>query len=163
TDRHALATVLRGPAVGLSDAALALFSSAQKGLAVDLAARKGDPPALATAERARLDAFRDRFAELAPVASRLDPGEALRHTVRGFELDRVTAALPRAQARIANLDRLVAIARRQLGTLASFSRWLDARIADETDEPEAVVFAPGDDAVRITTIHGSKGLAFPVV
>ena len=73
------------------------------------------------------------------------------------------AALPRAEARIANLDRLVGLARRRGGTLAGFSRWLDQRIDDDADEPEAAVFSIEDDAVRLTTIHASKGLDFPVV
>ena len=73
------------------------------------------------------------------------------------------AALPRAEARIGNLDRLVAIARRRGGTLASFVRWLDRRIRDDADEAEAAVFSADDNAVRLTTIHAAKGLDFDVV
>jgi len=40
-------------------------------------------------------------------------------------------------------------------------RWLERQIANETDEAEAAVFSDDDDAVRLLTIHGSKGLAFP--
>src|SRR5262249_5398160 len=93
----------------------------------------------------------------------MPPGEAIRTSIEALDLDRVLAALPRAAARLGNLDRLVAIARTQGGTLASFVRWLERRIREQTDEAEAAVFSPEDDAVRLTTNHASKGLDFPVV
>ena len=174
-DRLALAAVLRGPMVALSETSLALLSIPGRGLAVPLTSRWPapdperpadaivDPSAIDPLERARLEAFRARFAELHRTALRLAPAEAIRAAVTAFDLDRVLAALPRAEARIGNIDRLVTIARRRGGTLASFVRWLDRRIHDETDEAESAVFSPDDDAVRLTTIHASKGLDFPVV
>ncbi|WP_437768301.1 UvrD-helicase domain-containing protein [Sorangium sp. So ce281] len=187
-DRLALATVLRGPVVALSDTSLALLAPPGRGLAVPLLGRwpaaapaqgawspspddaeldGGRPlPALArlpAGDRERLEAFRARYAGLRRAALRSTPGEAIRAAVTAFDLDRVIAALPRAQARLGNVDRLVSIARRRGGSLASFVRWLDRRIRDEADEPEAAVFSPDDDAVRLTTIHASKGLDFPAV
>jgi len=178
-DRLAMATVLRGPVVALSDTALALLSIPGRGLSVPLlgrwpVARAGadpaapgemivDPSRLAPDERARLEAFRGRFAEIRAASLRLPPGEAIRAVTAIFDLDRVLAALPRAEARLGNLDRLVTIARRRSGTLAAFVRWLERRMRDDADEAEAAVFSPEDSAVRLTTIHASKGLDFPVV
>ncbi|MFT3775745.1 MAG: UvrD-helicase domain-containing protein [Minicystis sp.] len=177
-DRLAMATVLRGPMVALSDTALAELSLPGRGLVVPLLGRwptakpaePGAPPVevvdparLPPAERARLEVFRSRFAEIRRAALRLPPGEAIRTAMSAFDLNRVLAALPRAEARIGNLNRLVTIARRRGGTLAAFVRWLERRIRDEADEAEAAVFSPDDDAVRLTTIHASKGLDFPVV
>ncbi|WP_437562446.1 UvrD-helicase domain-containing protein [Sorangium sp. So ce542] len=187
-DRLALATVLRGPVVALSDTALAVLAPPGRGLTVPLLGRWSSAalspggraagpdddgpggaralPALARlspADRERLEAFRARFAGLRGAALRSTPGEAIRAAIAAFDLDRVLAALPRAQARLGNVDRLISIARRRGGSLASFVRWLERRIRDEADEPEAAVFSPEDDAVRLTTIHASKGLAFPAV
>ncbi len=178
-DRLAMATVVRGPLVALSDTALAQLSPPGRGLSVPVlgrwptAPRHADPSApapeivdpslLAPAERARLEAFRARFVELRGASLRLPPGEAIRAAMAVFDLDRVVAALPRAEARIGNLDRLVTIARRRGGTLAAFVRWLERRMRDDADEAEAAVFSPEDSAVRLTTIHASKGLDFPVV
>ncbi|WP_437666001.1 UvrD-helicase domain-containing protein [Sorangium sp. So ce1182] len=187
-DRLALATVLRGPVVALSDTALAILAPPGRGLTVPLLGRwtsaaaaqggrapwpEDDEPAdarplpalarLPAADRERLEAFRARFSGLRRAALRSTPGEAIRAAVSVFDLDRVLAALPRAQARLGNVDRLVSIARRRGGSLASFVRWLERRIRDEADEPEAAVFSPHDDAVRLTTIHASKGLDFPAV
>ncbi|WP_437681167.1 UvrD-helicase domain-containing protein [Sorangium sp. So ce131] len=187
-DRLALAAVLRGPMVALSDTALAILAPPGRGLTVPLLGRwpggaaahadrapwpeddgpdDGRPaPVLArlpAADRERLELFRARYAGLRRAALRSTPGEAIRAAVSAFDLDRVLAALPRAQARLGNVDRLIAIARRRGGALASFVRWLERRIRDEADEPEAAVFSPEDDAVRLTTIHASKGLDFPAV
>ena len=49
------------------------------------------------------------------------------------------------------------------GNLAAFVRFVNRQIANETAERVAAVFAADDDAVRLLTIHGSKGLAFPTV
>ncbi len=163
-DRHAMATVVRGPVVGLSDAAL-LELADEKGLPDNLLDR--DAPRLTrrdlAEEAARLRAFRRRFLASRSALARMTPGEAIRQLVRVFELDRVIAALPRARPRLGNLDRLVEIAAKRGGSLFGFSRWLDRQIADETDEAEAVVFSPEDDAIRLTTIHGAKGLDFEAV
>ena len=171
SDRHALATILRGPMVALSDTALTMLLGT-RGLDRRVLAERGplelDRGAFPTEgrtvivpdESTRLASFRQRFLASRAALLRLSPGEALRAAVRHFDFDRVLAALPRATARIGNLDRLVSIAAGRGGSLLAFSRWLDHQIADETDEREAVVFSPEDDAVRLTTIHASKGLDF---
>lgn len=174
-DRAALATSLRGPAACLSDQALATLSEPGRGLTVPLEAVDGRRPTeverlfadreahLAPDDRERLARFRERFSSARATLLRSPPAESLALAIRVFEIDRVVAALPRAAARLGNLERLVGIARRHAKSLATFSRWLDRQIADEVDEAEAVVFSADDDAVRVTTIHGSKGLDFPRV
>ncbi|MEZ4295001.1 MAG: UvrD-helicase domain-containing protein [Polyangiaceae bacterium] len=164
-DRLALATVLRGPCVALSDTALAALSEPGRGLhhVATMTSLPERAALLSPEEQRRLTTFRTTFGALRRAALRAPPAEALRALVTAFDLDRVLAALPRAEARLANVDRLIAIAGERGGSLATFARWLDRRIADESDEPEGVVFSDDDDAVRLLTIHGSKGLDFKVV
>jgi len=170
-DRLALATVLRGPAVGLSDAGLAWL--AIPGLGLSLPLERSDAlrllPAhpgwehLGPADRTRLEDFVRRFVELRRAALRLHPGEAIRAAAAAFDLDRVFAAMPRPEMRIGNVDRLLGVARRRGGTLPGFVRWLDRRMKEDTDDREDATFAEEEDAVRLLTIHASKGLDFPVV
>lgn len=170
-DRLALATVLRGPAVGLSDTGLAWL--AIPGLGLSLPLERSDAlrllPAhpgwvhLGPADRTRLEDFVRRFVELRRAAMRLHPGEAIRAAVAAFDLDRVFAAMHRPEMRIGNVDRLLGVARRRGGTLPGFVRWLDRRMRDDTDDREDAMFAEEEDAVRLLTIHASKGLDFPVV
>ncbi|NUO48008.1 MAG: UvrD-helicase domain-containing protein [Polyangiaceae bacterium] len=163
-DKHALAQVLRGPIGGLSDTALLALCEG-RGLSPSVLDKKGPELEKSTfgEEATRLRELRRRFQETRAPVARLAPEEALRTLISAFDLDRIIAGLPRAEARLANLDRLATIARDRGGSLLGFSRWLDRQIADETDEAEAVVFSPEDDAIRVTTIHASKGLDFEAV
>lgn len=163
SDRAALAHVLRGPLVGLSDEAL-LSLTEERGLARDLLAndkaRRLDP-AIFPDEAQRLANFRERFVSERAALLRLPAAEAVRAVITTFDMDRVIAALPRAASRLGNIDRLQKLARDRREGLFAFSRWLNRQIEDEQDEQEAVVFSAEDDAIRLTTIHASKGLDFP--
>ena len=158
-DRHALAVVARSPLGGLSDRALAELCTPRRGLDPARAwsvERISDP-----AEHAALHTLRERLLELGQVAPRLSPRDALAMIADRFQLEALYSMLPRGRTRFGNAERLLEIAARQGGSLQSFVRWLQRQIDNETDEAEAAVFSDEDDAVRLLTIHGSKGLAFP--
>ncbi|MHB8781049.1 MAG: UvrD-helicase domain-containing protein [Candidatus Geothermincolia bacterium] len=74
--------------------------------------------------------------------------------------------LPRGEQAVMNLDKLVKMAR-YLGAstgmgVRELARWLRDMQDGKAEEPE-VVPQEGGGAVRIITIHASKGLEFPVV
>jgi ATP-dependent helicase/nuclease subunit A len=112
-------------------------------------------------EHEAVSTLRERLLELGQVAPRLSPRDALAMIADRFELEALYSLLPRGRTRFGNVQRLLEIAARQGGSLQSFVRWLQRQIDNQTDEAEAAVFSDNDDAVRLVTIHGSKGLAFP--
>lgn len=158
-DRHALAVIARGPLGGLSERALAELCTPRRGLDP---ARDWRPERLSDpSEHEPMVRLRDRLLELGQVAPRLSPRDALAAIAERFELEALYSLLPRGRTRYGNVERLLEIAARQGGSVQSFTRWLERQIDLEIDEAEAAVFSDDDDAVRLLTIHGSKGLAFP--
>lgn len=159
-DRHALAVVARGALGGLSDRALAELSRPQRGLLVSSQWNRvtlSDP-----GDTARALSLADRLSEFYEIAPRLSPRDVLSLAIERFELEAVLGALPRGAVRFGNVGRLLEIAARRGGSLPQFSRWLERQIALEVDESEAATFSEEDDAVRLLTVHGSKGLSFPI-
>ncbi len=81
-------------------------------------------------------------------------------------LDYVTA-LPAGERRRANLDMLVELAISYENTsyqgLFDFVRYMEKMIRFELDYGEAEIVSEQENAVRMMTIHKSKGLEFPVV
>jgi ATP-dependent exoDNAse (exonuclease V) beta subunit len=90
---------------------------------------------------------------------------------RLYDDTRVLAALTtlrRGEAQVANLQKVVALARHaeSLGilTLRGFTRLLEERSAGALEEPDLPTTRPGDEeTVRILSIHKAKGLEAPVV
>ncbi len=163
TDRLAMLEVLRGPWTGVHDETLLGLTRSGEGLvlphqwgapAIPSLVRDEDRPGLA--DTAML------IADLTRCAARLGPGAILREAVRALALDEVLAALPRGAQRVANVRKLLAIADRHTDARA-FRKWLDDASDQEVAESEAATFSEGDDAVRLLTVHASKGLDFPIV
>lgn len=158
-DRHSLAVLSRGPLGGLSDRTLAELSTPRRGLDP---VRDWHPSRLSDPrEHEAVSTLRERLLEIGQVAPRLSPRDALALIADRFQLEALYSLLPRGRTRFGNVERLLEIAARQGGSLQSFVRWLQRQIVNEADEAEAAVFSDEDDAVRLLTIHGSKGLAFP--
>ena len=159
-DQVATVAALRSPAFGCSDPDLLSHragggsfdylgnGSPDRGNAVVLSAFE----VLRTFHRARLDestaALIDRF-------------------VRERELMESAVGHPRMREQWRRYRFLVEQAgqfsRAGGGTLRAFLQWVDDQIAEGARVTETPVPESDEDAVRVMTIHGSKGLEFPVV
>lgn len=162
-DRLAALEVLRGPWASVHDETLLGLTRPGDGLAPPHAWNAPTRPVLVHDEdRLALTETAALVAELSRCAGRLGPGSILREAIRARSLDDVLAQLPRGEQRVANVKKLLAIADRHVDPRA-FKRWLDDASEQELAESEAATFSEDDDAVRLLTVHASKGLDFPIV
>jgi ATP-dependent helicase/nuclease subunit A len=161
TDRLAALEVLRGPWAGVHDETLLALVEPGRGLVGP--ARWVDPPAqIRDEDRASLRRVASLVTGLARSAGRLGAGEILWEAVAASGFDAVLARMPRGTQRVANVLKLLAMADRHPDARA-FVAWLVEAKEQEVAESEAATFSDQDDAVRLLTIHASKGLDFPVV
>ena len=160
----ALVGVLRSPLFSLTDEDLVVLSSKPgrdfwKKLGQSVQTGRQVPGRLKFA-RERLASWLQR-AEVTAVSVLLE--EALAET--GF-LPILRASRRGQQAR-QNVRKLIALVRNlekeRRVHLREVVRFLEALTRTEPNEPEAQVLRPGEDAVRIFTIHGAKGLQFRAV
>jgi ATP-dependent helicase/nuclease subunit A len=162
SDRASLVAALRSCFFGVSDRDLVAYALddgvLQVGAGVDHSKAGAEAVAPALELLGRLHEERLRVS----VPALLD---------RLYDETRVLAALThtrRGEARIANLEKVVAMARQSDGvgvlTLRGFTRLLAARMQDSSEEPDLPAARPEDPAtVRILSIHKAKGLEAPMV
>lgn len=76
-------------------------------------------------------------------------------------------AMPLGEVRHKNLDKLSQLAENYAGTgmqgLYNFIRYVEELLSNNTDEGSAAADETGSNSVKIVTIHGSKGLEYPIV
>jgi len=164
-----LLAVLRSPLVGMSPAELAEVRAAVKPDGTNrsfwLAARQyvvlGPREHSAWRKLSEFFTRLDRWRALArhsPVSHCLQTAMAETH----YEIQ--LRAGDRGEQQLANVRRLLDLAREydpfQRQGLFRFLRFIKAQ---QDSEPESEPAAVGSDAVRITSIHASKGLEFPIV
>lgn len=162
-DRLAALEVLRGPWASVHDATLLAMTRAGEGLAPAWAwGEPAHPELVRDEDRPAVVAVAAVVTELSRCAGRLGAGAILREAARALDLEGVLSVLPRGEQRIANVQKLLAIADRH-GDARAFARWLGDATEQELAESEAATFSEEDDAVRLLTVHASKGLDFPIV
>ncbi|HMS72219.1 MAG TPA: 3'-5' exonuclease, partial [Baekduia sp.] len=160
-NRVALVAALRSPVLGCSDEELFLWtvnggSWTYLGGAVD---GEGGPERVRDALRLLRELHRARAGLSLPELVRrvLDDTGAVEHAL----------TQPEGRETAANLLKLVDQARDFSasggGGLRAFTRWLARNRDEESEETDAGVSEETDDVVRLITIHGAKGLEFPIV
>lgn len=162
-DRRALLEVLRGPWTGASDRTLLGLTRPHQGVPSELErwGRDERSALIDEVEWPAIDHLRRVLLRLRASLHRMGPGAALRAAVVELRLEETLLLLPRGEQRVANVRKFLAIADGERDARALLRRldWAD----EAAREAEAAVFSDDDDAVRLLTIHASKGLDFKVV
>jgi ATP-dependent exoDNAse (exonuclease V) beta subunit len=172
-DELALYSTLASPLVGLSSDALALLAMQARrdrtGLWATLKAADDELyTQLPTDDRERLRRFVELFARERRLAATHGVAELLLRAINACEYERHVLTLDWAERRLANIHKLLRLARRfEAAEGRSLRGFLDHVAHRGTfaqgAEPEAPTGGVEPDAVRLMTIHAAKGLEFPVV
>ena len=170
-DDLALATVLRSPMFAFSDdllLALRLMPAGDNGagpltLWQALEAALAQPPkGMVAADRPALAQAHDTLAELRRLSGRVTISELLRRALEKTNYLAILTGLPDGDRRRGNIEKLQRLALESGKiTLGKFSRYLTDLSELEAREGEAHLEAGG--ALRLMTVHASKGLEFPLV
>ncbi|HOB97345.1 MAG TPA: UvrD-helicase domain-containing protein [Verrucomicrobiota bacterium] len=173
-----LLAVLRSPLVGLTVTGLALVRLGQRSgpvwAALQRFHKQGPDQAAASALDAgaveggawmRVDRFLARYERWRRIARRVALSQCLETVLDETHYEARIEVEPRGAQRRANVQRLLALTRQfdrfQRQGLFRFLRFVEAQRAVEFEPEPAVTEAR--DAVRLMSIHQSKGLEFPVV
>jgi ATP-dependent helicase/nuclease subunit A len=172
-DELALYATLASPLVGVSRDGLALLANAARaagGQSVwQTALRAGEepPPGISREDGDALAGFCAYMREERAAASRRTIAELIERALAAGRYREHTLSLPAGERRLANVHKLLRLARRFEATEGRDLRaFLDhaAHLADTAGgESYAPVDGPQADAVRLMSVHAAKGLEFPVV
>lgn len=112
-------------------------------------------------------AFVEKVNEYRLIAKNIPVGDLLLKIYEETDFELIAAAMPEGELRRQNLRLLYDYARAfeksSYQGLFQFNRFIDRLSESERDFASAKLLPEGFDAVRIMTIHKSKGLEFPVV
>jgi len=170
-DELAVYSVLASPLVGLSLDALALLGVEARRLhrGPFWLAREPDGhlDALLPKDRQKLNSFIARFEAERRAAPRVSLETLIDRAVTSTGYDRHLLSLPGGARRMANVRKLMRMAREYEAEegrdLRGFIDSIAERDAPHAREGEAPLEAEALDAVRLMTVHRAKGLEFPVV
>ncbi len=166
---YALAGILRSPLAACQDETLLRLALSGKatGGTMDSAFLAGDFNDFPGHEKEKLLFCRQNLLRLNALKDRLSTAELIEELLELFEFPAVLLSTFQGVQKVANLEKLVALARTfdrgAIGSIEDFTEQVEKDVARESREAEAQVGDDTVDAVRIMSIHQSKGLEFPVV
>ncbi len=171
TDLVSWAATLRSPLVGCSDeTVLALRRGADgkiRNPAVVPGGRALERLVPDESEREKLLDFVGWYENVKNVKDRLAISETMEAVLEKSGLIGVLGAQPCGVQKAANVTKLIELARAMessgAASLKNFVRRATALVDENNSEPQASASRPGQNVVRIMTIHQAKGLEFPVV
>lgn len=162
-----LLAVLRSPLVGLSLAELAEVRSGshQKPFWTALAQMQNTEGKIQKATREKVAVFLDQFSRWRELVRQTSLSQCLDTALAETHYDAMLRAGERGMERAANVRRLLDLARQfdpyQRQGLYRFLRFV--RLQEDEDLDLQPASPPAEDAVRLLSIHKSKGLEFPIV
>lgn len=162
-DDFALACFLRSPMVGLSLDALTLLCADRKGSSVFERLTDGSVN-LPQEDRKKVERLLEWFDLLSRYVDRREAGAVMEEMLTRTQYRPKLLCRPDGVRQLANVRKLqtLAFAARD-ESIASFVRRLDRMERIAHREGDAPIHDEGVDAVSLMTIHGAKGLEFPVV
>ena len=174
-DTLSLAGVLRSPLCGLSDDTLFLLAespphadgSAVAAAPLTAAILDDRPFALPDDQAERFDHARRTLRDLLACRTRLGPGGLLERAVHRTGYDGSVLLEFLGERKLANLRKLLRMARdadaAPDGALRGFAARLLDSVKETLNEDEAATVSKDPNVVTLMTVHGSKGLEFPIV
>ena len=175
-DEVAIAGVLRSPMFNIRDETLYFLAQHERGLSGGLWSMlesSGYAPGarcladISTDELARVRFAAETLAELRSEKDRVPIAELMHKALERTGYDAMLLAEFLGERKLANLHKLIEQARQfdatGIFTLADFIVQLSQFVARQPDEPLAATQPESINAVRLMSIHQSKGLEFPVV
>jgi ATP-dependent helicase/nuclease subunit A len=165
-DELSLAAALRSPMFAFSDDALfslrSLMTDDGEYLSLWDALMEYGMAAVPLEDVPRVKFARECLLELAALAGRVTIAELIRTALERTGYLAMLTGLPDGARRRGNVEKLLEKARTSGQTsLGRFSQYLADLTERETREGEALLEA--DDAIKLMTVHKSKGLEFPLV
>lgn len=162
-----LTAVLRSPIYGFSDEELAEVKISGGNRPFHSCVLEPDRTGLTEELAFKLDYFLQKLSAYRDLVPELPIHELLYRILEDTGYARYAAAMPGGERRKANIEMLLekaaAYEKTSYRGLFHFIRYMDKLHKYEVDYGEADLVSENANAVRIMTIHKSKGLEFPVV
>jgi ATP-dependent helicase/nuclease subunit A len=166
---YALAGILRSPLAGCTDETLLQLAATGKPMGKDLNEifLAGDFNTFNPEEKEKLTCCRQSLITLESLKDRLSTAELLEDIVEYFEYPSVLLSTFQGIQKVANLQKLIMLARTfdrgGIGSIEDFIEQVEKDVNSESREAEAQITDEAVDAVKIMSIHQSKGLEFSIV